>query len=92
LNYTDRYKGLIRIIHGTSDDNVHMQNTMQLINKLEDSRKHFEMMIYPGERHGIGGLKGMHNRLEAYEFIYHYLLNKPMPANLWTGGTQQRGF
>jgi dipeptidyl-peptidase-4 len=92
LNYTDRYKGLIRIIHGTSDDNVHMQNSMQLINKLEDSRKHFELMIYPGERHGIAGLKGLHNRLEAYEFIYHYLLNKPMPANFWNSGTQQRGF
>jgi dipeptidyl-peptidase-4 len=91
LNYTDRYKGLIRIIHGTSDDNVHMQNSMQLINKLEDSKKHFELMIYPGERHGIGGQKGQHNRLEAYEFIYEHLLNKPMPGEFW-GSNNPRGF
>ncbi|HYV54995.1 MAG TPA: DPP IV N-terminal domain-containing protein [Chitinophagaceae bacterium] len=92
LTYTDRYKGLLRIIHGTSDDNVHMQNSLQLINKLEDSKKHFELMMYPGERHGIGGMKGQHNRLEAYQFIYDNLLNKRMPAVFWGNGGQQRGF
>jgi len=92
LTYTDRYKGLLRIIHGTSDDNVHMQNSLQLINKLEDSKKHFELMMYPGERHGIGGMKGQHNRLESYQFIYDNLLNKRMPAVFWGNGGQQRGF
>ena len=91
LNYTDKYKGLLRVIHGTSDDNVHMQNSIQLINKLEDAKKHFELMLYPGERHGIGGMKGQHNRLETYQFIYTNLLNKPMPAVFW-GNTGQRGF
>jgi len=92
LTYADRYKGLLRIIHGTSDDNVHMQNSLQLINKLEDSKKHFELMMYPGERHGIGGMKGQHNRLESYQFIYDNLLNKRMPAVFWGNGGQQRGF
>jgi len=94
MTYADRYKGLLRIIHGTSDDNVHMQNTLVFINKLEDLKKHFELMIYPGERHGIGGLKGQHNGLEAYKFYYDFLLNKPMPEQFWgnsTGG-QRRGF
>ena len=91
LSYTDKYKGLIRIIHGTSDDNVHMQNSIQLIDKLEDGKKHFEFMLYPGERHGIGGAKGQHNRLETYQFIYTNLLNKPMPPQFWGTGTQ-RGF
>jgi len=92
LSYTDKYKGLLRIIHGTTDDNVHMQNSIQLINKLEDGKKHFELMLYPGERHGIGGQKGQHNRLEAYQFIYTNLLNKPMPAVFWGNTGQQRGF
>jgi len=89
--YANKYKGLLRIIHGTSDDNVHMQNSLVLINRLEDLKKHFEFMAYPGERHGIQGLKGLHNRLEAYKFYYQYLLEKPMPAAFWAP-EGQKGF
>ena len=81
LSYVENYKGLLRIIHGTMDDNVHMQNSIQLIDKLQDLGKHFEFMLYPGERHGIRQLKGIHNRMEAYRFYYKYLLNKPMPGD-----------
>ena len=91
LTYVDKYKGLLRIVHGTSDDNVHMQNSLVLINKLEDLKKHFELMVYPGERHGISGLKGVHSRYEAYKFYYQYLLEKPMPAVFWAPESQ-RGF
>jgi dipeptidyl-peptidase 4 len=91
MTYSDKYQGLLRIVHGASDDNVHMQNSIQLINKLQDGKKHFELMLYPGERHGIGGLKGQHNRLEGYQFIYDNLLKKPIPAAFW-GNTGQRGF
>ncbi len=83
LTYADKYKGLLRIIHGTSDDNVHMQNSIQFINKLEDMKRHFELMIYPGERHGISGAKGLHNRTETAAFYYKYLLNKEMPGDFW---------
>ncbi len=54
LTYANKYKGVLRIVHGSTDDNVHMQNSIQLINKLEDLNKSFEMMIYPNQRHGIG--------------------------------------
>lgn len=83
ITYADKYKGLLRIIHGTTDDNVHMQNTLQFIDKLEDLGKHFEFMLYPGERHGIGYVnpaKGTHIKMENYRFYYQYLLNKEMPA------------
>ena len=92
LTYADKYKGVLRIVHGTSDDNVHMQNSMQLINKLQDLKKHFELMVYPQERHGIGGLKGQHARLEAYKFYYDNLLGKPMPQKFWGVPTEKRGF
>lgn len=97
MTYADRYKGLLRIVHGTSDDNVHMQNSLHLISKLQDLKRHFEYMTYPGERHGIGGnnaAKGLHNRTEAYQFYYNYLLNKPMPPQFWGVGTTEsrRGF
>lgn len=86
LTYVKQYKGLLRVVHGTSDDNVHMQNSIQFISALQDQKKHFEFMLYPGERHGIGATnqyKGLHNRTEAYTFYYKYLLNKEIPAAFW---------
>jgi dipeptidyl-peptidase-4 len=82
MKYANKYKGLLRILHGTTDDNVHMQNSLQLINKLEDIGKHFEFMLYPGERHGIGygnPLKGRHVKMENYRFYYNNLLGKELP-------------
>jgi len=89
MTYADKLTGVLRIIHGTSDDNVHMQNSLVLINKLEDLKKNFEMMVYPGQRHGIGGQKGVHNRTEAYTFYYKYLLQKEVPAPFWKGSGQK---
>lgn len=86
MTYADKLKGLLRIVHGTSDDNVHMQNSLVLIDKLQNLKKHFEFMIYPVERHGIGSnnrAKGEHNRTEAYNFYYQNLLQKPMPEQFW---------
>jgi dipeptidyl-peptidase-4 len=82
LTYADQYKGLLRIMHGDMDDNVHMQNTIQLVDKLQDLNKHFELMIYPGGRHGWGGVKSAHDRSERIRFYYKTLLNKPAPAEL----------
>ena len=82
LTYVDQYKGLLRVMHGDMDDNVHMQNTIQFIDKLQNANKHFELMIYPGGRHGWGGVKTPHDRAERYRFYYENLLNKPMPASL----------
>ena len=79
LNYAGKYKGMLRIVHGSTDDNVHLQNTTQLINVLEDMNKDFELMIYPGQRHGIGTSKQAHNRAETCKFVYRYLLGKEMP-------------
>ncbi|MFC5411451.1 DPP IV N-terminal domain-containing protein [Larkinella bovis] len=82
LTYADRLKGTLRIVHGTMDDNVHMQNSIQLVDKLEDLNKHFEFMVYPGARHGFG-TKGKHAQAETARFIYRYLLEKPFPAEIW---------
>jgi dipeptidyl-peptidase-4 len=62
-----------------------------VVDKLQNLKKHFEFMIYPGERHGIGGnnrLKGEHSRTEAYTFYYNYLLKKPMPEQFWQSPQQ----
>lgn len=80
ITYADKYKGMLRIVHGTIDDNVHMQNSIQFVDKLENLNKHFEFMMYPGERHGWRtSIKNRHSDYETYRFIYTYLLEKPFP-------------
>ena len=80
MTYANNYKGLLRIYHGTMDDNVHMQNSLQLVKKLQDSKKHFEFMLYPGGRHGWGGNQQAHSTNENNSFIYKHLLQKEIPA------------
>ena len=81
LTYADKLKGTLRIVHGTMDDNVHMQNSIQLVDKLQDLNKHFEFMLYPGERHGWGGKKSRHSGQENVRFMYDQFLEKPIPAD-----------
>jgi dipeptidyl-peptidase-4 len=57
FKYIDKYKGKIRVTHGTMDDNAHMQATLQFIDKMQEAGKTFELMLYPGERHGYRGKK-----------------------------------
>jgi dipeptidyl-peptidase-4 len=48
-------RGKLLLVHGTSDDNVHAQNSMQLLDALERADRKFQFLAYPGKRHGIGG-------------------------------------
>ncbi|WP_293934377.1 S9 family peptidase [Sphingobacterium sp. UBA6645] len=82
LPYVDQYKGRLRIMHGDLDDNVHMQNTIQLVDALTDRQVPFELMIYPGSRHGFGRSKQAYDFKERVRFYYQYLLEKPIPENL----------
>jgi dipeptidyl-peptidase 4 len=68
LTFAKDYKGKLLMTHGDMDDNVHMQNTIWLASELQDAGKSFELMIYPGNRHGIGGMKAMHNRNAGNSF------------------------
>lgn len=84
LNYVDSYKGMLQIVHGMIDENVHMQNSIQLITKLQDAKKDFEMMIYSEGRHGWSKLQNRwdhFNNLKT-KFIYKYLLEKDVPAGM----------
>ncbi len=62
--------GRLRILHGTMDDNVHMQNSIRLVKALQDADKDFEMMFYPGFRHGIFN---RHYQRTTNEFILESL-------------------
>jgi dipeptidyl-peptidase 4 len=66
--------GKLLIVHGLIDDNVHVQNSLQLIDALQRADKDFEVMIYPKARHGIGGAH--YNRLQV-EFMRRVLRPEP---------------
>jgi dipeptidyl-peptidase-4 len=68
LTFVKNYKGKLFLTHGDMDDNVHMQNSIYLISRLEDAGKSFEFMLYPGGRHGWGGAKALHSRGLANNF------------------------
>jgi dipeptidyl aminopeptidase/acylaminoacyl peptidase len=63
--------GKILILHGLMDDNVHVQNSVQLIQELQRAEKDFEMMFYPRSRHGI---HGTHYQRVMVEFMKQNLL------------------
>ena len=68
LTYAANLKGKFYLSHGDMDDNVHMQNSIQLISKLQDEGKTFQFMLYPNGRHGWGGPKAMHYNNEKNSF------------------------
>ncbi|MEW6701815.1 MAG: DPP IV N-terminal domain-containing protein, partial [Bacteroidota bacterium] len=81
LNYVDKYKGKLLITHGTMDDNVHMQNTLQLVYELEKLDKDFELMLYPNARHGIGGSLRNHSTRESVQFWFKNFLERDLDIN-----------
>jgi dipeptidyl-peptidase-4 len=68
LTFVKNYRGKLYFNHGDLDDNVHMQNSIYLISRLEDEGKSFQFMLYPNERHSWTGAKSNHSRSEANKF------------------------
>lgn len=91
MTHASKYKGNLLIIHGTMDDNVHMQNSIQLIDTLENLGKTFEMMFYPGGRHGWGGPKATHVRNLEYRYYYKNLFGKEFPEAMFRDAGVMRG-
>jgi dipeptidyl-peptidase-4 len=58
------------------DDNVHMQNTIQLVDVLMDQGKIFDFMLYPNQRHGFGGTKREISNRRYVDFWFKNLLNR----------------
>ncbi len=55
VNHVAKLKGKLLLIHGSADDNVHYQNSMELITALVKANKQFDLFIYPNKNHGIYG-------------------------------------
>lgn len=69
VNFTDKLKGKYLIIHGTTDDNVHMQNAMEMVDALVKNKKQFDSFFYPNKAHGISGV-----RLHLYQLMTDYFV------------------
>lgn len=74
LNWADKLKGNLLLCHGTADDNVHVQNTYELSERLVQANKQFDMAIYTNRNHGI---YGGNTTLQLYTRFVNYL-NKHM--------------
>lgn len=75
LNFADRLKGNYLLIHGTGDDNVHFQNSAEMVEKLENAGKQFEFRIYPNKNHSIYDNTG-NTRLNLYQLMTDFILRK----------------
>jgi dipeptidyl-peptidase-4 len=69
--HVDKLKGKYLLIHGTGDDNVHVQNSMDLISALINENKQFDLMLYPNKNHGI---YGGNTRYHLFTLITDYIL------------------
>lgn len=67
---------MLKITHGTGDDNVHFQSTLQLIDEMQRQGKKFDFMIYPDGMHGYRGYQGEHFLAANREFWLRYLCGR----------------
>ncbi len=73
INHVSELKGNYLLVHGSADDNVHYQNTMEMINALVNANKQFDLFIYPNRNHGI---YGGYTRLHLFTRMTDFVLNK----------------
>ena len=73
INHVSKLKGNFLLVHGTADDNVHVQNSMLMIEALIQANKQFDWAIYPDKNHGIYGGK---TRLQLYTKMTNFIKEK----------------
>lgn len=72
INHVKELKGKYLLIHGSGDDNVHFQNSMEMISALVAANKQFDLFIYPDKNHSISG---GNTRLHLYTKMTDFILN-----------------
>ncbi|WP_339654405.1 S9 family peptidase [uncultured Salegentibacter sp.] len=73
INHAEKLKGDYLLIHGGGDDNVHLQNTMRMVEALVQANKQFDWAIYPDRNHGI---YGGNTRLHLYTMMTDFIKEK----------------
>ncbi|MFN0203158.1 MAG: S9 family peptidase [Bacteroidia bacterium] len=71
INFAQKLQGSYLLIHGSADDNVHYQNTMEWTTALVNANRPFDMMVYPNKNHSIAGGK---TRYHLYQKMTGYIM------------------
>ena len=71
INHVAKMKGKYLLVHGSADDNVHVQNTYEMVSALVEADKQFELFIYPDRNHGI---YGKNTRYHLYKKMTNFIL------------------
>ncbi|MBI3502971.1 MAG: S9 family peptidase [Bacteroidetes bacterium] len=71
INHVDKLKGKFLLVHGTADDNVHFQNSMEMVSALVKANKQFTFFAYPDKNHSI---YGGNTRLHLYNMLTNFIL------------------
>ena len=71
INHCEKVKGKYLLIHGTADDNVHFQNSLDMVSAMVKANKQFDFFAYPNKNHGI---YGGNTRNHLYSMMYDYIL------------------
>jgi len=70
INHVKKLQGKYLLVHGTTDDNVHVQNSYDLVTALVAADKQFELFVYPNRNHGI---YGGNTRKHLYDMLTKFL-------------------
>ena len=70
INHVDKMRGSYLLVHGSADDNVHYQNTMEMVRQLVEADVEFDMFVYPDKNHGI---YGGNTRLHLYRKMTNFI-------------------
>ncbi len=73
INHVSKLKGNFLLIHGSADDNVHVQNSMVMMEALIQANKQFDSQIYPDKNHGIYGGR---TRIQLYNKMTNFIKEK----------------
>ncbi len=71
INMVEKLKGKYLLVHGMGDDNVHFQNSAEMVEKMVEQNKAFQSAYYPNKAHGISG---GNTRLHLYTLMTNFLL------------------
>ena len=73
IHYASKWQGNYLLVHGTADDNVHFQNSVDLVTALQKAGKQFQFMMYPNKNHGMGSNEGS-SRPHLYHVLTDFIL------------------
>jgi dipeptidyl-peptidase-4 len=70
VNHAEKLEGALLLVHGSGDDNVHFQNSMEMVNALIAADKDFDFFAYPDRNHGI---YGGNTRLHLFDMMMDFV-------------------